>query len=96
MNHIKLKQLQMIKSDKVGNESLDICHIIKDIVDYLQPSLSPYESVIYWFMFRHSIVENGVKFTRASVTRLSKGIGSKFKNGDQLVRASDKAIGDNL
>ena len=74
----------------------DIQNIIMDIVDYLQPGLSPYESVIYWFMFRHSIVSNGERLTRVSVTKLSKGIGSKFKNEGKPVRASDKSISDNL
>lgn len=75
---------------------LEVPQIIRDVVDFLQPTLSPYESVIYWFIFRHSIIETGDTFARVSVSRLSKGIGSKFKNGDKPVRASDKAISDNL
>ncbi len=74
----------------------EFSQIIKDIVDFLQPSLSPYESVIYWFMFRHSIIETGTTYTRVSVSKLAKSIGSKFKNADKPVIASDKTIGDNL
>ncbi len=89
-------KLIMSDNDKININILDLPQIIKDIIDFLQPALSPYETVIYWFMFRHSIVETGDMFTRVSIARLSKGIGSKFKNGDQPVRASDKAVGDNL
>ncbi|MVM37345.1 hypothetical protein GO730_06385 [Spirosoma sp. HMF3257] len=86
----------MIDDIKISTTAIDLPQIIKDIIDFLQPALSPYETVIYWYMFRDSIAETGDNFTRGSVTRLSKGIGSKFKNGDQPVRASDKAVGDNL
>jgi hypothetical protein len=74
----------------------EIPQIINDIVDFLQPCLSPYESVIYWFIFRHSIVKTGGTLVRLSVTRLSKGIGSKFKTNDKPLTASDKTISENL
>ena len=86
----------MNDDNKINVTDIDFPQIIKDIIDFLQPALSPYETVIYWFMFRHSIVETGDTFTRVSVTRLSKGIGSKFKNTDQPVKASDKTVADNL
>lgn len=86
----------MITDSKDKIDLFELPQIIKDIVDFLQPALSPYESVIYWFIFRHSFIETGDSFARVSSTRLSKGIGSKFKRDEKPVRASDKAVSDNL
>jgi HNH endonuclease len=86
----------MSNENKNSLDLFELPQIVMDIVDFLQPCLSPYESVIYWFIFRHSIVETGNTFARVSVSRLSKGVGSKFKKGDKPVQASDKAISENL
>lgn len=75
---------------------IDIQATVKDIIDFLQPSLSPYENVIYWYMFRHSFIESGNNLTRVSITKISQGIGSKFKQNNTPTKASDKTIGDNL
>jgi hypothetical protein len=82
--------------DKTKIDQSDIPQITRDIVDFLQPTLSPYESVIYWFIYRHSILQTGDQYARVSSTKLAKGIGSKFKTDNKPVRASDKAISDNL
>jgi hypothetical protein len=34
--------------------------IIQQIVDDLQPQLSPYDAAFYWFLFRHSIAKDGI------------------------------------
>ncbi len=88
--------VQEIDSIKANFDFLELPQIVRDIVDFLQPALSPYEAVIYWFLFRQSIIETGDVFVRVSMTRLSKGIGSKFKGVDKPVQASDRAISDNL
>lgn len=44
----------------------ELPELIASVVDYLQPALLPYEAVIYWYMFRHSIVGAGDVFARVS------------------------------
>ena len=51
--------------------ALELPSIIREIVDDLQPLLTPYEAAIYWYMFRHSIAENGIPMVRVSTTELS-------------------------
>lgn len=54
--------------------ALEIPDIICSVVDFLQPSLLPYEAAIYWHLFRKSILETGTQFTRASVRGMMKGV----------------------
>lgn len=42
-----------------GFSALELPTIIQEIVDDLQPLLTPYEAAFYWYAFRHSIAENG-------------------------------------
>jgi len=39
--------------------ALELPLIIQQIVDDLQPLLTPYDAVFYWYLFRHSIAKNG-------------------------------------
>jgi hypothetical protein len=88
------------KSTDSIKETFDIFElpqITKDIVDFLQPLISPYEMDIYWFMFRHSILETGDIFLRVSNGKLAKGIGTKFKTIDkQNFRFGEKTVAENL
>ncbi|MHC4697020.1 MAG: HNH endonuclease [Planctomycetota bacterium] len=52
-------------------ELFELPEIVASIVDYLQPVLLPYEAAIYWFMFRHSVVETGDVYARVSVRGLA-------------------------
>ncbi|WP_375417945.1 HNH endonuclease [uncultured Hymenobacter sp.] len=89
-----------IKDEESVRETFDIFElpqIIKDIVDFLQPVISPYEMDIYWFIFRHSVLETGDVFLRVSNGRLAKGIGTKFKTFDkQNSRFGEKTVAENL
>jgi DNA-directed RNA polymerase subunit RPC12/RpoP len=71
------------KSFKESFELFELPEIIKSIVDYLQPLLSPYEAAIYWYMFRHSIIEIGDVFVRVS----TRGLGSNV-----VMSASGKSV----
>ncbi|MDY6918549.1 MAG: HNH endonuclease [Chloroflexota bacterium] len=51
---------------------LELPELVASVVDYLQPLLLPIESAIYWYMFRHSVVENGDVHVRVSVRGLAK------------------------
>jgi hypothetical protein len=85
------------ESVKETFDLFELPQLVKDIVDFLQPVISPYEMDIYWFLFRHSILENGDIFIRASNARIAKGIGSKFKNLDsQNPRSGEKTVAENL
>src|SRR5437588_1542765 len=48
--------------------------IIQEIVDDLQPLLTPYEAAFYWYAFRHSIAKDGNPHVRLSVRALQRGV----------------------
>lgn len=53
--------------------ALELPLIIQEIVDDLQPLLSPYEAAFYWYAFRHSIAKNGNPYVRLSGKALRRG-----------------------
>jgi hypothetical protein len=53
--------------------------LIGSVVDYLQPELQPYDALIYWYMFRHSIIAVGDVFARVSNASLATGVGKSFR-----------------
>lgn len=89
---------QNIDSVKETFDLFELPQIIKDIIDFLQPNISPYESDVYWFLFRHSILESGDVYIRASNARIAKGIGSKFNYNEatQNKRFGEKTVTENL
>jgi hypothetical protein len=52
---------------------LELPLIIQEIVDDLQPLLSPYEAAFYWYAFRHSIAQDGKPHVRLSGKALRRG-----------------------
>ncbi len=95
----KMEQSSKGEEEKTIKESfnyLELPELISSIVDYLQPLLSPYEVSIFWFLFRHSIVEKGDVNLRVSNTLIGKSIGSKFKGSDSKKSLCDKTVQDNL
>lgn len=75
---------------------LEVPEIISDIVDYVQPLLLPYEAVIYWYMFRNSIIKNGDVLVRVSTRGLGKEneviISSSGQSAGLSYRAVQKAL----
>jgi hypothetical protein len=57
-----------------GFSALELPIIIQEIVDDLQPLLSPYQAAFYWYAFRHSIAENGNPLLRLSTRGLQSGV----------------------
>jgi len=68
----RLEQIRQLLSDlesEMESEStstadrdfsaLELPGIIQEIVDDLQPLLTPYEAAFYWYAFRHSIAKDG-------------------------------------
>jgi hypothetical protein len=54
--------------------ALELPLIIQEIVDDLQPLLTPYEIAFYWHVFRQSIARSGSPLCRVSTKRLRRGI----------------------
>lgn len=54
--------------------SLELPELICAVVDFLQPSLYPYEAVVYWHLFRKAILGTGTQYTRASVRGMMQGV----------------------
>ncbi|MGB8028619.1 MAG: hypothetical protein WCF30_03050 [Terracidiphilus sp.] len=48
--------------------------IIQQIVDDLQPQLSPYDAAFYWFLFRHSVAKDGDPHLRVSTRQLQTAV----------------------
>ncbi len=54
--------------------ALELPLIIQEIVDDLQPLLTPYDTAFYWYLFRHSIAENGNPHLRVSTRNLRTAV----------------------
>lgn len=48
--------------------------IIQEIVDDLQPLLTPYDAAFYWYLFRHSISKDGHPHLRVSTRNLRRAV----------------------
>jgi hypothetical protein len=57
-----------------GFSALELPLIIQEIVDDLQPLLTPYDAAFYWYLFRHSIAENGSPHLRVSTRKLRRAV----------------------
>jgi hypothetical protein len=44
--------------------AMELPLILQEIVDDLQPLLTPYEAAFYWYLFRHSIGASGTQIVR--------------------------------
>jgi hypothetical protein len=53
---------------------LELPDIMKDVVDLLVPELRPFEAAIYFYLLRHSIIETGTQYIRASRRGLQSGV----------------------
>lgn len=54
--------------------ALELPLVIQQIVDDLQPQLSPYDAAFYWFLFRHSIAKDGDAHLRVSTRQLRTAV----------------------
>lgn len=61
-------------AEMTGFHAFDLPVVIQEIVDDLQPLLSPYEAAFYWYAFRHSIARNGNPHVRLSGKALRRGV----------------------
>jgi len=64
--------------------ALELPEIIQEIVDDLQPQLSPYDAAFYWFLFRHSIANDGSPHLRVSTRHLRTAVvKSSYSQADE-------------
>jgi hypothetical protein len=54
--------------------ALELPVIIQEIVDDLQPLLTPYDAAFYWYLFRHSISKDGNPHLRVSTRNLRRAV----------------------
>ena len=62
------------RAETADATSSELAIIIQQIVDDLQPLLTPYDAAFYWFLFRHSIAKDGRPFLRVSTRHLSRAV----------------------
>jgi hypothetical protein len=76
---------------------LELPDILCDVVDLLFPELKPYEAALYMHLFRHSIIETGSPYVRASTRKLQTVIKSAYAGtssggGDSITQSSYRAM----
>jgi len=69
---------------------LELPDVICDVVDLLMPGLRPYESVVYIYLLRHSIIQEGRPYVRASIRGLQSAVGQSHRSG--TVHQSDNPV----
>jgi 5-methylcytosine-specific restriction endonuclease McrA len=62
------------QGNNLGFSAVELPLVIQEIVDDLQPLLTPYDAAFYWHLFRHSIAQNGNPRLRVSTRGLQKGV----------------------
>ncbi len=70
-------ELEMRSGAPAGDRdfsALELPLIIQQIVDDLQPQLTPYVAAFYWFLFRHSIAKDGDPHLRVSTRHLRTAV----------------------
>ena len=70
-------EVEMYAGAAVGDHNFsgfDLAPVIQEIVDDLQPILTPYDAAFYWFLFRHSIAKDGSPLLRVSTRHLSRAV----------------------
>lgn len=65
---------ESIQADSNDLPPAEMAVVIQEIVDDLQPLLTPYQSAFYWYLFRHSIARNGNSLLRVSTRGLQRGV----------------------
>jgi hypothetical protein len=63
-----------VRTDGHDRSADDLALVVQQIVDDLQPLLTPYDAAFYWFLFRHSIAKDGRPYLRVSTRHLSRAV----------------------
>ena len=80
----QIRDLLRIIDDRLSNpteelalrnlDALEFPDLVAAIIDFLQPQLEPYESAIYWRLFRLSVLTQGTQYVRTSTRGLMSGV----------------------
>lgn len=68
--------------------AIEMSVVIQEIVDDLQPQLTPYEAAFYWYLFRHSLAANGKPFVRVGQEELRRKTVKQARNYESVVSQS--------
>ena len=97
-----LKQIEEKSSSVSGLEggrdfsALELPIVIQEIVDDLQPLLSPYEMAFYWYVFRHSIAKNGGSLVRVSTRGLQNGVVKSMRSDRESYSLALQTVRESL
>lgn len=78
-------------ADSRSLPAVEMSIIIQEIVDDLQPLLTPYDIAFYWHLFRHSIARDGNPLLRVSTRDLQTGV-VKSSRGDTISLGNVRGI----
>ncbi len=93
LNEIEEKSASVSESEGGHDFSaLELPTIIEEIVDDLQPLLTPYEAAFYWYAFRHSIAKNGNPNVRLSSRAARSGVLKSSKSNAVENRISQHKV----
>jgi HNH endonuclease len=67
-------EMELHRSGDRSFSALELPGIVQEIVDDLQPLLTPYDAAFYWFLFRHSIATDGNPYIRVSTRSLQRAV----------------------
>jgi hypothetical protein len=67
-------EMELRRSGAHAFSALELPVIVQEIVDDLQPLLTPYDAAFYWFLFRHSIATDGNPYIRVSTRSLQRAV----------------------
>lgn len=73
LNELEAEPETLATSDR-DFSAFELPEIIQEIVDDLQPLLTPYDAAFYWFLFRHSIAKDGNPYIRVSTRYLRRAV----------------------
>jgi hypothetical protein len=59
------------KQSSRNYNALELTGIVKSIIEDLQPFLTTYEVVVYWYLFNKSVLTTGDQYVRASIRSMS-------------------------
>ena len=67
-------EIELNAERTLSSQDQQLALVIQEIVDDLQPLLTPYDAAFYWFLFRHSIAKDGSPLLRVSTRHLSRAV----------------------
>lgn len=74
LRELEAEMSAVARTDDRDSSAHELSLLIRQIVDDLQPLLTPYDAAFYWFLFRHSIAKDGKPFLRVSTRHLSRAV----------------------